>query len=235
MREMAEAEGRDWTDMSDRIDQKPFQNFVEQWQAAGGPQWNPAPESPTGLTFLTGLSAPHLKVSQSPGLRLWLPGYHTPSLNRTAGKHWAKVRRLRLETAEALYEALRGQQFQVPSSRFQVEAAKRVLSKILLKVPLETRRGKRPDKPTVPAWLRIERVACVLLDEENFKGGTKGLTDLLRYAFPTVLLDDGPGYVVMEHVQTRCAKRCEEGTWVELRLACGENDETRMTNCADEC
>jgi hypothetical protein len=152
------------------------------------------------------------------GLRLWLPGYHTPSLNRTAGKHWAKVRRLRLETAAALYEALRGQQFQVPSSRFQVEAAKRVLSKIVLKVPLETRRGKKPDKPKVPAWLRIERVACVLLDEENFEGGTKGLTDLLRYAFPTVLLDDGPGYVVMEHVQTRCAKRCEEGTWIDLRL-----------------
>lgn len=175
------------------------------------------------------------RMDVSPGLRLWLPGYHTPSLNRTAGKHWAKVRRLRLETAEALYEALRGQQFQVPSSRFQVEAAKRVLSKILLGVALERRTGKKPAKPAVVPVLRIERVTCVLLDEENFKGGTKGLTDLLRYAFPTVLLDDGPGYVVMEHVQTRCAKRCEEGTWVELRLACGENDETRMTNCPDEC
>jgi hypothetical protein len=140
-------------------------------------------------------------------------------LNLTAGKHWSKVRRLRLETAAALYEAMR--EFQVSSSRFQVEEAKRVLSKILLKVPLETRRGKKPAKPERPAWLRIERVACVPLDEENFKGGTKGLTDLLRYAFPTVLLDDAPGYVVMEHVQTWCPKRCEEGTWVELRLDAG--------------
>lgn len=158
-------------------------------------------------------------VPASLGLRLWLPGYHTPSLNRTAGKHWAKVRRMRLETAEALYEALRGGFF-VRGSQFAIAVAqaRQVLSKILLKVPLETRRGKKPDKPKVPAYLRIERVACVLLDEENFKGGTKGLTDLLRYAFPTVLLDDGPGYVVMEHVQTKCAKRCEEGTWVELRL-----------------
>jgi hypothetical protein len=178
------------------------------------------------------IDSPSLPVSQSPGLRLWLPGYHTPSLNRTAGKHWAKVRRLRLGTAEALYEALRGQ-FLVPGALFRVEEAKRVLSKILLKVPLETRRGKKPEKPKVPAWLRIERVACVLLDEENFKGGTKGLTDLLRYGFPSVLLDDGPGYVVMEHVQTRCAKRCEEGTWVELRLGVPEGSPTDSGRPAD--
>lgn len=165
------------------------------------------------------IDAAGIPVCSSPGLRLWLPGYHTPSLNRTAGKHWAQVRRMRLETAEALYEALRG--FSMRHSWFVVENAKRVLSKILLKVPLEARRGKKPDKPKVPPYLRIERVACVLLDEENFKGGTKGLTDLLRYAFPSVLLDDGPGYVVMEHVQTKCAKRCEEGTWVELGLGSG--------------
>jgi hypothetical protein len=163
------------------------------------------------------VKSPLPPVSSSPSLRLWLPGYHTPSLNRTAGKHWAKVRRLRLETAEALYEALR-EPFQVPSSMFKVDEARRVLSKILLKVPLDVKRGKKPPKPERPAWLRIERVACVPLDEENFKGGTKGLTDLLRYAFPTILLDDAPGYVVMEHVQTWCPKRCEEGTWVELRL-----------------
>ena len=167
-----------------------------------------------GSDVSDGSEAPSLPVSSSPGLRLWLPGYHTPSLNRTAGKHWAKVRRMRLETAEALYEALR----YTKEPKEWIPKAAQVLSKILLKVPLETRRGKKPDKPEVPAYLRIERVACVLLDEENFKGGTKGLTDLLRYAFPTVLLDDGPGYVVMEHVQTKCAKRCEEGTWVELRL-----------------
>lgn len=165
-------------------------------------------------------------VPTSPGLRLWLPGYHTPSLNRTAGKHWAKVRRMRLETAEALYEALRETGRGGDSETWR--EARRVLSKILLKVPLETRRGKKPDKPKVPAYLRIERVACVLLDEENFKGGTKGLTDLLRYAFPTVLLDDGPGYVVMEHVQTKCAKRCEEGTWVELGQGQPDNETRRQ-------
>ena len=150
-------------------------------------------------------------------LRLWLPGYHTPSLNRTAGKHWSKVRRLKIATAAALYEALRGE-FTVLGSQFAVESARRVLSKLLLGVKLEPKRGKKSAKPAVPPHLRIERVACVLLDEDNFKGGTKGLMDCLRYAFPTVMLDDGPGYVVMEHVQTPCAKRCEEGTWIELRL-----------------
>jgi hypothetical protein len=124
---------------------------------------------------------------------------------------------MRWETALALFEALR-EPFQVPSSMFKVDEARRVLSRIVLKKPLEPRRGKKPPKPAVPAWLQIERVCCVLLDEENFKGGTKSLTDLLRYAFPTVLLDDAPGYVVMEHVQTWCPKRCEEGTWIELRV-----------------
>lgn len=158
---------------------------------------------------------------ESPALRLWLPGYHTPSLNRTAGKHWAKVRRMKKQAAGALYEALRGHGLDNPSpwpGRAILGEARRVLSKILLGVPMEPKRGKKPPKPAVPAWLRIERVCCVPLDEENFKGGTKSLTDLLRYAFPTILLDDAPGYVVMEHVQTWCPKRCEEGTWVDLRL-----------------
>ena len=159
---------------------------------------------------------PPLPVSSSPRLRLWLPGYHTPSLNRTAGKHWSKVRRLRWETALALFEALR-EPFQVPSSMFKVDEARRVLSRIVLKKPMEPKRGKKPPKPVVPPHLRIERVTCSLLDEDNFKGGTKGLVDCLRAAFPTLLLDDAPGYVVMEHVQTWCPKRCEEGTWVELR------------------
>jgi len=148
-------------------------------------------------------------------LRLWLPGYHTPSLNRTAGKHWSKVRRLKIATAAALYESLRGE-FSVLGSQFAVEAARRVLSKLLLGVKLESTRGKKPAMPAVPARLRIERVTCSLLDEDNFKGGTKGLVDCLRSAFPAVLLDDAPGYVLMEHVQTRCAKKCEEGTWVTL-------------------
>lgn len=159
--------------------------------------------------------SPRLPVSSSPGLRLWLPGYHTPSLNRTAGKHWSKVRRLKKQAAGALYEALRD----AKEPAVWLPEARRVLSKILLGVKLEPKRGKKPAKPAVPPHLRIERVACVLLDEENFKGGTKGLTDCLRYAFPTVMLDDALGYVTLEHVQTPCAKRCEEGTWVELSAA----------------
>lgn len=84
-------------------------------------------------------------------------------------------------------------------------------------VRLETRRGKKAGKPAVPARLRIERVtASAFLDDENFSAGTKALTDCLRYAFPAVLIDDAPGYVVMEWVQTKCGKKCEEGTWVCL-------------------
>lgn len=147
-------------------------------------------------------------------LRLWLPGYHTPSLNRTAGKHWSKVRRLKIETAAALYDAMR--HTRQPAD--WLPEARRVLSKLLLCVKMEARQGKKPSKPAVPAHLRIERVTCSLLDEDNFKGGTKGLVDCLRAAFPAVLLDDAPGYVVMEHVQTKCAKRCEEGTWVNLAV-----------------
>lgn len=161
-------------------------------------------EGQTGPTFRTGRS--------DPSLRLWLPGYHTPSLNRTAGKHWAAVRRLKLAAAEALYQSLRDQ----VEPRAWLPEARRVVAKMLLGVKLEARRGQKPPKPERPAWLRIERVTCSLLDEDNFKGGTKGLVDCLRAAFPGVLLDDAPGYVVMEHVQTWCPKRCEEGTWVEL-------------------
>ena len=150
-------------------------------------------------------------------LRLWLPGYHTPSLNRTAGKHWAKVRRLKVAAAAALYEALRGR-VQVSGSKFQVDEARRVLSKILLGVALERRTGKKPARPAVVPVLRIERVTCSMLDEDNFKGGTKGLVDCLVSAFPGVLLDDAPGYMVREYLQTACTKRVEEGTWVELRL-----------------
>ena len=165
--------------------------------------------------------------TQSFRLRLWLPGYHTPSGNGTVGKHWSKVYQLKKAVAGhllgALGEVVRsdrgrggvGGRVGLPERDCCVEAV-RVLTKIAMGVRLETRRGKKPAKPAVPARLRIERVTVSLCDEDNFKGGTKGLVDCLRYAFPTVLLDDAPGYVVMEHVQTKCGTKCEQGTWVEL-------------------
>lgn len=160
-------------------------------------------------------------------IRLWLPGYHTPSLNRTQGQHWSKVRRMKKKDAAALYEALRDCGLDNPSpwpGREVLGEARRVLSKLLLGVPMEKRRGKKPPKPAVPARLRFERVTLALLDDENFEGSTKGLTDCLRYAFPSLLIDDAKGYVEFEHVQTKCGSKCEQGTWVEL--AAGGEPET---------
>jgi hypothetical protein len=151
-------------------------------------------------------------------LRLWLPGYHTPSGNGTVGKHWSLVYQLKKAVAgHLLYgmQNLQGDASVLPPVEI-TNAASRVLGKIAMGVRLPTKRGKKPEKPAVPARLRIERVTVSLCDEDNFKGGTKGLVDCLRYAFPTVLLDDAPGYVVMEHVQTKCGSKCEQGTWVEL-------------------
>ena len=186
-------------------------------------------------------------------LRLWLPGYHTPSGNGTIGKHWSKVYKLKKAAAGHLLAALgeteremglaekreRGEKKGGVDSDFSclssfsaaadlVAFAKRILMKIAMGVRLETKRGKKAGKPVVPAWLRIERVCVSVCDEDNFKGGTKGLVDCLRYAFPAVLIDDAPGYVVMEHVQTKCGKRCEEGTWVCLEG--GDNQTIRQSD-----
>ncbi|MFZ2279316.1 MAG: hypothetical protein WAW39_16100, partial [Prosthecobacter sp.] len=171
--------------------------------------------SGTGDCFMT------TPAKSSFALRLWLPGYHTPSGNKTIGKHWSKVHKMRKPLAAALYEAMR--EIPVRERTECHKVAYQVLTKMLMGVPLEKRKGKKPAKPTVPARLRIERVTLSLCDEDNFKGGTKALVDCLRYAFPTVLLDDAPGYVVMEHVQTQCGSKCEKGTWVDL--AAGEEPE----------
>lgn len=106
-----------------------------------------------------------------------------------------------------------------------IAEAKRVLSKLIMGLPVEGqagtkgKKGPRPALPERPAWVRFERVTTRLLDEENFKGSTKGLMDCLKMAFASVILDDAPGYVVLEHVQTQCAKKCEEGTWVWVAAA----------------
>lgn len=210
--------------MSDRSDQKPFQNFVEQWQAAGGPQWNPAPQSPTGRMFVTGLSAAHLKVSQSPGLRLWLPAVHTLSQNRTKGRHWSQSYRARKGEAAALLDALS----QVPDAAWpgavMLGEACRVLG--LLALGQDARKIRKPlftrpaDSPRLVLY--YTRVTTRPLDAENWCGSTKGMTDCLKYALPGLLPDDAPEFVEIVHKQVKCAKRCEEGTWVELRLGDGE-------------
>lgn len=152
----------------------------------------------------------------SASLRLWLEGYHTPSLNRTKGRHWGKSRKWNQGAAEAVYRALQGQMAGVQGVPQAVVAeAKRVLSRLVMGQPVE-KPGRRRPKPETPARLRFERVTVSLLDEENFVGSTKGLTDCLRYAFPTLLIDDAQGYVEIEHVQTRCGSKCEQGTWLTL-------------------
>lgn len=149
-------------------------------------------------------------------LRLWLAGYHTPSLNKTKGLHWSRGRKLNQGAAEALYRALQEQEAGVQGLPAAVVAeAKRVLVRLIMGHPVE-KPGRRRPKPEKPARLRFERVTIALLDDENFDGSTKGLTDCLRYAFPTLLIDDAKGYVEIEHVQTRCGSKCEQGTWVML-------------------
>lgn len=64
--------------------------------------------------------------------------------------------------------------------------------------------------------IRYERVTTAPLDAENFAGSTKALTDCLRSAFPDLIADDSPEFVEIIHIQRRCARKDEEGTWVEV-------------------
>lgn len=43
----------------------------------------------------------------SPPLFLWLPGYHTPSLNVTKGHHWRKYYALKQQAARELLSAIK--------------------------------------------------------------------------------------------------------------------------------
>lgn len=43
---------------------------------------------------------------QTTTLELWLPGYHTPSLNVTKGHHWSKYHALKKEAARVLLSAI---------------------------------------------------------------------------------------------------------------------------------
>lgn len=158
-------------------------------------------------------------------LRLWLPGLHTVSQNRTKGRGWIVSYKARKVEALALHEAL-------PTGSVwpglpMLREGRRVLALIAA--------GKDVRQIVLPAFTRAAgspklvitytRVTTKPLDAENWCGSTKGMTDCLKYAFPGLLPDDAPEYVEILHKQERCRTRDEEGTWIELRL----DQEGRMT------
>lgn len=157
---------------------------------------------------------------ETPELLLWLPGYHTPSLNVTAGKHWSVYRRHKQKAAGEVLMALVGS-----SPVFAL--ARRIL--LLLShggTKAEVQKLRAPALPaevTGLARLTYTRVTCRPLDDENHEGSTKGLTDCLVSALPGWLPDDSTEHVEILHNQQRCGHRHEEGTWIELKL--GLNDE----------
>ena len=165
----------------------------------------------------------------SPRLLLWLPGYHTPSLNVTSGRHWGVYHRHKKAAAGALLEALKERK-DIPTKTLLVVDALAQGGKlgkrgelIRLAAKQEAARSKKAKEqnglnPELRARVTYTRVTCAPLDTENFVGSTKGLTDCLRLAFPLWIPDDAPEFVEILHKQERCATRDEEGTWVELRL-----------------
>jgi len=150
-------------------------------------------------------------------LRLWLPGYHTPSLNVTMGKHWSVYRRHKMEAAREVLKAL-------PFSP-AYGLARRILLLLVTgggKVAVRKLRVQAPARMVAGMTrLTYTRVSCQPLDTENFVGSTKGLTDCLVSALPEWLPDDAPEYVEILHQQERCRTRDEEGTWVELAGGAG--------------
>lgn len=158
-------------------------------------------------------------------LRLWLAGYHTPSLNVTTGAHWTRYFRLKQGAAGALLEAL-------PRTS-EMARALVVLSGMTGKarqrgtrvLGLSAAAGGPASLPSgagegtrAPITLRYVRVTTRPLDFENLAGSTKALTDCLKEAFPGWLPDDAPEFVCIEHAQERVRKKCEEGTWVVMTV-----------------
>ena len=167
------------------------------------------------------------------GLRLWLPGYHTPSLNVTKGGHWKQYHGLKQAAARALMRALLDAGFSMLDGGQQAllvldaiaqggklgkrgELIRLAAKQEAERMKIQTRR--LGDEERVRTLLAFTRVTCQPLDVENFCGSTKALTDCLRLAFPAWLPDDAPEFVEIRHAQVKCGRRCEEGTWVELRL-----------------
>jgi hypothetical protein len=167
-------------------------------------------------------------------LRLWLPGYHTPSLNVTKGGHWKQYHGLKQKAARALLRAMTNVEcgmtnVQKTKAMMVVDAiaqggklGKRgELIRLAAKQEAERSKAEASSRRTsrrTRTSLAFTRVTCQPLDVENFCGSTKALTDCLRLAFPAWLPDDAPEFVEIRHAQVKCGRRCEEGTWIELRL-----------------
>lgn len=47
-----------------------------------------------------------MPTENEPRIKMWLPGYHTPSLNRTQGHHWTVSHKLKKQAAASLLSAL---------------------------------------------------------------------------------------------------------------------------------
>jgi hypothetical protein len=62
--------------------------------------------------------------------------------------------------------------------------------------------------------LRIERVSTKLQDFDNFVGGTKPLTDQLRYS--GLIHDDDPESINANYSQQRCKHKRDEKTIIEI-------------------
>lgn len=148
-------------------------------------------------------------------LKLWLPGLHTTSLNRTKGRAWIVSYKQRQTEACAMAKAIEDLNLTGP----QVAYAKRVLVALAAGVAVNVIRGReKPPKSVLngKATLHYIRVTTRCLDIENFAGSTKGMTDCLRYAVPWLLPDDNRGSVDLTHSQERVAHEDEQGTWVIL-------------------
>lgn len=62
--------------------------------------------------------------------------------------------------------------------------------------------------------LRIERVATKLQDFDNFVGGTKPLTDQLRYL--GIIPDDDPASIIAHYSQQKCKHKKDEKTIIQI-------------------
>jgi hypothetical protein len=78
----------------------------------------------------------------------------------------------------------------------------------LVKPPQTQNKGKRRID------LRIERVSTKLQDFDNFVGGTKPLTDQLRYL--GVIPEDDPASISASYHQQRCKHRKDEKTIIHV-------------------